>query len=450
MGQAFTGRPALATIRATVALHRSRRSHWPALALTLCAREGTAQLGAEGAPIDSSDYTIDFYTGPILDSSRNTGLAGSFSALSEGVGGYAVNPASVALRVPWSDTWFDWELDGSITLPSTLRNTDFDNNGDTTVGNDAALYFTGGAGIQLGELGFGLSFGMNSYETTSLDADGVPQGLDVSFVTVNAVLGYVLGDGQLALGVGLGGQAVQLSRISPDGSLRDLADITGTTLQLGATWAPTRISIRAGVAVRVAPGTADTAPEGISPDENGDYRVDNFMLPRRITVPAELQVAFATQLFRRLNFGWHNPRRPRREPVDPAEANAHRTLRRKRLLLSSALKITLPTKDGVGTDSFLLQRVERSGEKVSISPRLGVETEPIIDWLVVRAGSYYEPTRFPRSSARVHATAGAELHIPIVWNVFGLFDDDTSFRIGGAVDGAERYFSWSISAGVWR
>jgi hypothetical protein len=260
----------------------------------------------------------------------------------------------------------------------------------------------------------------------------------------------VLEEGQLALGVGLGGQAVQLARILPDGSQRDLADVTGTTLQLGAIWAPTRLSVRAGAALRVAPGGGDAAPAGVEPDLDGNYRVDNFVLPRRITVPAELQIAFATQLFRRLNFGWHNPRRPMPTGVAPAETDAHRTLPRRRVLLSSAVKITFPTEDGVGTDSFLLQRVERSGQKASISPRLGVETEPIIDWLVARAGTYYEPTRFPGSSARVHATAGLDFHIPIVWSVFGLFDDGTSFRVGGAVDGASRYFGWSISAGVWR
>lgn len=433
---------------------RCSSNPWPALALSLGlifgARQAAAQLAPEGAPIDDSDYTIDFYTGPILDSSRNTGLAGSYSALSDGVGGYGVNPSSVALRVPWSKNWFDWELDGSITLPSTLRDTDFDNNGDTSVGNDAALYLTGGAGFQFGELGIGLSFGVNSYETTSVDGDGMQQGLDVSFVTLNLVAGCVLQEGQLALGVGLGGQSVQLARILPDGSQRDLASVTGTTLQAGAIWAPTRISVRAGIALRVAPGDDSANPDGVEPDTNGNYRVDNFLLPRRITVPAELQVAFATQLFRRLNFGWHSPRRPRREPIDPAEANAYRSLPRRRVLLSGALKITFPTEDGVGTDSFLLQRVERSGQTVAISPRVGVETEPIIDWLVVRAGSYYEPTRFPGSSARVHATAGADLHIPIFWSLFGLLDDDTSFRIGGAIDGAQRYFGWSISAGLWR
>jgi hypothetical protein len=413
------------------------------------ARESAA-LGPDGSPIDTSNYTIDIYEGPILDSSRNTGLAGSYAALTTGVNGYPVNPASVALRVPWSRSWFDWEVDGSLTLPGTLEKTDFDNNGNASLGNDAALFVTAGGGIQLGELGVGVQFRVNDYEAVAVAADGQPQALDVSFLSVNLVAGCVLSEGQLALGVGIGAQSVQLSRIDENDNEKTLAGVTGTSLQAGAIWAPTRLSIRAGLALRLSLEDQSATPEGVEPDADGVYRVETYVLPRRINVPTEIQLAFATQLFRPLNFGWHNPRRVRGVPLDIARAAAYRSLPRKRLLLSSALKITLPTKNGVGTESFLKQEVERSGTKVSISPRVGLETEPIIDWLVVRGGGYYEPSRFEHSSARLHGTAGADLHIPLVWSVFGLFDRDTSFRIGGAVDGAARYFGWSVSAGVWR
>jgi hypothetical protein len=99
-----------------------------------------------------------------------------------------------------------------------------------------------------------------------------------------------------------------------------------------------------------------------------------------------------------------------------------------------------------------LQRVERSGQEVSVSPRLGLEGEVIPGYLVVRAGGYDEPTRFtstPGASARLHATGGFDVRIPIEWSVFGLLDDDTTFRVGGAVDGAPRYFGWAASAGLW-
>jgi hypothetical protein len=69
---------------------------------------------------------------------------------------------------------------------------------------------------------------------------------------------------------------------------------------------------------------------------------------------------------------------------------------------------------------------------------------------VLRAGTYLEPTRFRAGSDRWHGTGGLDVKLPFEWNVFGLFDDDTSFRVGGAVDGTVRYFGWNVSAGVWR
>jgi hypothetical protein len=123
---------------------------------------------------------------------------------------------------------------------------------------------------------------------------------------------------------------------------------------------------------------------------------------------------------------------------------------RRKLLLSAAVKVTLPIENGVGLESFFRQRVERSGESTSFSLRLGAEGEIWPGQLLVRAGTYYEPTRFETSSPRLHATAGFDIHIPIQWTVFGLFDDGTTFRIGGAVDAASRYFGWGLSVGIWR
>jgi len=130
----------------------------------------------------------------------------------------------------------------------------------------------------------------------------------------------------------------------------------------------------------------------------------------------------------------------------------YKTMRREKILISADVKITGPTRDGVGEESFLRQVVERSGETTTFSPRLGVEGEAWPGYLVLRAGTYYEPTRFrnANSAPRVHGTGGIDIRIPIAWSVFGLLDDDTTFRVGGAVDGAARYFGWSVTAGIWR
>ena len=78
-----------------------------AFAITLAvliASRSAAALGPAGSEIDTSNYTIDLHQGPITGSSRVIGLAGTTAPITEGVDGFAVNPASVAMRVPWSRT----------------------------------------------------------------------------------------------------------------------------------------------------------------------------------------------------------------------------------------------------------------------------------------------------------------------------------------------------------
>jgi hypothetical protein len=408
-------------------------------------------LPPDGEPIDTSDYTIDFYDGPILAASRIVGLAGSFAPLTEGVAGYAINPASVAMRVPWSRSWIDWELDGSITFPSAITHTDFDNNGDSSYASDAAVFATFGAGLQFGYWGIGLSFDLSDFELQS--RAGSPLTLDVSLLRANLVAGFSVLDGQLVFGFGAGvhGIDLTLSGESADGGDDALASVAGAVVQFGSAWAPVALPIRMGLAIRVpVPSDESDAPD-IDADENGNYVAAGYYLPRRISVPVEINAAVALQLFRPLNVRWDNPRsRVYQNPGAVAEGKEPTAKDSGgKFLVSAALKVTLPVEDGIGVESFLLQRVERSGQSTSYSPRLGVEGEPWPRWLVLRGGTYLEPTRFENSSARLHATAGFDLHLPLEWSLFGLLDDDTTFRIGGAADAAERYFGWTASFGVW-
>ena len=116
--------------------------------------------------------------------------------------------------------------------------------------------------------------------------------------------------------------------------------------------------------------------------------------------------------------------------------------------------LTGPVEEGVGIESFLNRRVQRSGERPSLSPRLGLEFEPIPNWLQARAGFYFEPTRFSRnadgspSRGRSHATLGCDVKV-LKWNVFKTFPEYNWFRIVGAVDVAREYFNWGLSIGVW-
>lgn len=485
------------------------------VALGLCAPRAWA-IGNEGEPIDTSDYTIDLHQGPVTGGSRVIGLAGAYEAIAEGILATQYNPAAVALRVPWSQTWFDWEVDGGVSFPASLSDFDYDNNGDGRFTNSAALFLTGALGFQMGGGGVGLTADYQLYQLDSRTGDDV--GIDVSILRVLLVGGYAFLDGEIVTGVGVGANAIDLDRSGSlfSGSETTIASITGPTFHAGIVWAPAYASLRIGLSGRGSlPASAlpDARPECNPPtceQVGDDYISEGFFLPRTITLPNEIRAGIAYQFFRPLNLRWTDPdedrlfaeaaeraievqRRQRgvarrdamldaqregkdlsaveqrHDAIDEAaieaeedqldeaeEADRHRRLMvykalpRPKLLLAAGAKVTLQTVDGVGLESFLEQVVERSGEQVTVQPHAALETEVWPGYITLRGGSYLEPTRFRDGEPRFHGTGGLDIRIPIEWSVFGLLDDDTTFRISGAVDGAPRYFGWGAGLGIWR
>jgi hypothetical protein len=492
------------------------------LALVSASARADTSLGPQGSEIRTSNYTIDLYEGPVLAGARVVGLGGAYVPIAQGVSGYVVNPAAVAHRVPWSVDWFDWEVDGGITLPSSVTNFDFDNSGDDKYANSAAFFGTVGGGLQFGPFGIGLNLDLQKYRVASLEEtegeESEDQTLDVDVWRILLVGGWAFFHNQLVFGAGIGLNTISITRPGlANTETREVATVNGAAGYLGAIWAPKPLPVRFGASVRGSPQASfdeSTKPQGpdVVEDEEGNFTSRGYYLPRTISLPSEVQVGMAVQLFRPLNFYFADPRRDRysqeslttkaiaaersawqgerrrrqqqaavsgqnhqaveaqleREDerrqdawddrLDAAKAmdrrrrlGPYRGMPREKLLISAALKLTTITTNGVGLESFLRQRVARSGENVSFSPRLGVEAEAVPGWLVLRGGSYYEPTRFRAPAGpRVHGTGGFDVRIPIEWSVFGLFDDDNTFRVGGAIDVTARYFGWGVSAGIWR
>jgi len=177
------------------------------------ASEAQAQrLGDNGEPIRTSNYTLDLYEGPVLAGSRIVGLAGAYVPLAEGVAGFSFNPASAAKRAPWSSGWFDWEIDGGVTLPASLTGTDFDNNGDESFANEAAFFITGGIGLQFGDLGLGLGVDFQQYKVRALGGPEEGSTLNVNLVRGMLVTGYSFLDGQLIFGIALSSHHVSIER----------------------------------------------------------------------------------------------------------------------------------------------------------------------------------------------------------------------------------------------
>jgi hypothetical protein len=128
--------------------------------------------------------------------------------------------------------------------------------------------------------------------------------------------------------------------------------------------------------------------------------------------------------------------------------SAYKRLPRPYALLAISVLLTGSLHDAVGVESFLQRVVARSGERLVYSPRLGLETEVIPHWLKLRGGTYSEPTRFAASSPRVHGTVGFDLKV-FPWSAFGLYEEDTEWRITTSLDAAARYLGWGIGVGVW-
>jgi hypothetical protein len=124
-----------------------------------------------------------------------------------------------------------------------------------------------------------------------------------------------------------------------------------------------------------------------------------------------------------------------------------RALSRRFVLLAADVIAVGPTADGVGLESFLSQREQRSGEDVTLGLRFGVEGEPIARWVQMRAGTYLEPSRFEGVGYRVHGTVGADVRL-FSWDLFGAVDEFT-LRVGVSADVAERYLNAGFGVGLW-
>ncbi len=81
---------------------------------------------------------------------------------------------------------------------------------------------------------------------------------------------------------------------------------------------------------------------------------------------------------------------------------------------------------------------------MTLTPRVGIESEPVPNWVHARAGSYIEPSRFADSTPRQHFTLGGDIRLfrfsP--WGIFG----DQIWRITLGADLAPRYQNYDGSA----
>lgn len=335
------------------------------------------------------------------------------------------------------------------------------------------------------------------------DLTGTTTSLTGQIMQNHLLAAYGFADDQLVLGVGARVVTLDVSTRATflSGGV-DTLNTRGAGVELGFIWRPNGERVRIGGAFRSTVNA--TTSGGVL------YRgtPDELYLPNRITLPWDLSFGAAVQLGRRpLNPRWVSPsellaherrylawqareraRRTREalaearregrdvvelarvlEAADDAEAALDRAelerderdvdkeLRRRsaaaprfHVLLTSSFVMTGAVDQGVGIEGFLNREDQRSGEQISLSPRLGVEVEPIPNWLQARAGVYFEPTRFRSNEdgGRSHVTLGGQARL-LPWDVFGTFPEGNWWWLGGSLDVARDYLGWGVAVGVW-
>jgi hypothetical protein len=468
-------------------------------------------LGSNGQAITTSAYSIDLYQGAVSAGNRVMGLGGAYVALAEDVDGDLQNPAAPAVRPFFSIEHFDYWLGLGLTFPAGVSRIDFFNSGSETGfrgASDNPIFVTPALNLQWGTLGVGATLELSTYGFENNVVEGAEDtGASVEAVlqTFHFQLANAFFDGQLVAGVGLRYLTMTLDAAVANGDAQTLFDTSGSGIEMGVVFRPNLQPYRLGAAFRTGIDTQPSFSRNLLPTGEGDILVANgdrmLFLPERVSLPWDVNLGGAVQFGKRplnpfsrtiqqvaereaLSFRLRqidrSQERERRlaaaktpseravverelgreerldvERLERAYADARAALvdsfaevGRTYLLVSGSLLISGRVRDAVGVESFLDQRVNRSGDDVVFSPRLGAEAEIWENRLKTRGGMYLEPTRFVTSEPRLHATLGMTLRL-FRWNVFGLWPDDFMWQIGGSVDVARRYLTWGLSVAGW-
>jgi hypothetical protein len=341
-------------------------------------------------------------------------------------------------------------------------------------------------------------------------APAATQGVTLAYGRYHALVAYGLADNQLVLGSGLRIVTLQVKAAGGSlTSGASLVTLDGAGPEVGAILKPNNLPFRLGVTARapvqgtVAGLTSFLTAGAVGHGGPAVTSVEGFVLPSRATLPWEVEMGFAFQLGPRpLNPPWLDPlemdravrrrieedraaraRDEARETAEtpPAERAAKqleiaareqslrlieddhlaaedkrlRSIRaareanwpRERITLYGELLVTGTSESAVSLEGFATQTMEPVGRSLSISPRSGIESEPVPNWVHARVGWYLEPSRFEEGSARQHFTLGGDVKLfPFSpWGIFG----DQVWRLSVSADLAPRYQNYGIGLGAW-
>ncbi|MBW2524680.1 MAG: hypothetical protein JRI23_10915 [Deltaproteobacteria bacterium] len=464
-----------------------------------------------GGPTDNA-YAVDLYQGPILAPIRVTALSGAYAGYAEGIAGFVTNAASPAVRSAHSVNWLELDLDASLSIPVSLfDNNDFDNSGDLDADYSSFIYLAAGAQLQAGAVGAGIFADQQRYELQA----GTERAA-VTVGRYHGLLGWQLLGDQLVVGGGI--RAATLGVSTGEVELTNVGAAPQFGILIRPDWMPFRVgatyrhAVRAawsvGSGVTVDPGGVERAgplavpasaelpweietgiavqvgprplnPAWIDPRDHEQRLIDVYERRRlqreirqrrqldRIADPGARERLARQQALGEERVARAEHRKLARELAllsDERRARA-RNWPREHLLLTADVLVTGPVSDAISLERFLAQgqpqvgvgsdcRAVSSGEQVNFSPRVGLEMEPVPQYVHTRFGTYYEPNRFRYEPAscddrvgRQHFTFGADVKlVRTTW--FGLVPEVT-YKLQGYGDLAPRYQAFGLGLGVW-
>ncbi len=399
-------------------------------------------------------YQLEVFQGPVVSSQRVVGMGGAYIGLAEGVAGHLDNPAAFAVRSVFSgNPKLDWDF-GFAIFDVIGNDTDLEMSGRGGEFADAGV-FQGGANIKLGRLGFGLHLGQTTFDlpvkAKNTDGDLVVQmkGDEPLLYawkqrTFGLGLAWAFFDGEWVLGTIVGWANAIMANGQTEQSLQ-MSSSVGLD-NWGLLWAPRSAPWRLGLNLKLPV----TMTQENSSAFGGDFVNDlgNLVVPAAVNIPWSVGVGGAYSIWgeRPLNV------RPAygTKPI-PADSVADDKVPRRYLLVTADLVLTGATDEGIGVQGWLEQEVDRAGRAWTLSARAGAEGEVIPDWLILRAGSYFEPSRFEGRLGRLHGTAGFDVKVPLPLERLGVdVGMETDLQLTGVADVADGYWNMAIGFGLWR
>jgi len=380
--------------------------------------------------------TIDTVRGTIRGSTRLIGLGGAFVAIADDTQGVAINPASAAVRMPYSWGAFDYSFGIDLGIATWLPKNDVYNAPQNSGASGGSLFGSFAILTNYQHAGLGIAAEAEQNVASHKGQQGFSTKLTANFGLMRPAVAYGYFDGQLLLGAGL-----RVLGFSFGGHQANVPLTAGIGYTAGVIVKPTGKQFRVGVA--------------IEQPINAEVASDDGTAPTVVHVPWTAAAGFAYQFgTRKLNPPFVTARararrdaggrEPTEEEVKKAKKDLFDEYQRDQtwyLLLSTELAFIEGSGDVALAGTTALNRT-------LVSPRLGVETEAVPRWLRVRAGSYLELATTEEGHSRLHGTAGVDIKL-FEWGVFGLIKPFDYWQLSLAVDGARSYLNTSFSIGFW-